>query len=655
MPRPLVIGNGKLLVNFDETLSMRDLYYPFVGELNHIGGHYSRMGVWVNGLFSWCNEQGWEIELGYKDETLVTEVRAVNKKLGVKLVINDAIHQLETIYLKQVKIYNLTDKKKEMRLFFNHDLSINESDVGDTALYDPALKAIYHYKRHVYVLMNGQAGSEGLFQYSLGVKRFNHAEGTWRDAEDGVLEGNPVSQGSVDSTISFRQHINGLGQETVYYWICIGKNYNEIKRLNLYVQENQPQRLIKRVEVYWQHWVNKKEVKAPFLSEEMMRLYKLSLLIIHTQTDSGGAILAANDSDILPFSRDHYSYMWPRDGALVACALSKAGYDGIPNDFFQFCNDALTPDGYLLHKYNPDGSVGSSWHPYYREGEVHLPIQEDETALVLYALWEHYKMHGQIERCQSFYATLIRPAATFLMTYMDNSLQLPHPSYDLWEERRGIFTFTCSAVYAGLVAASQFAYLFGDDERGQQYKQRAELIKQAMIEQLYDPVLKRFVRGIYIQKNRSIKKDYTLESSLFALFAFGVFEADDPKVVTTMEAVKKGLTVQTQVGGIARYQNDYYFQKSDDIEHIPGNPWIICTLWLADWKIANAKNLKELREAYQDIEWVTKRTMASGVLPEQVDPYTGKPLSVAPLTWSHATFVSTVSNYIEKHNNLSKI
>ena len=33
---------------------------------------------------------------------------------------------------------------------------------------------------------------------------------------------------------------------------------------------------------------------------------------------------------------------------------------------------------------------------------------------------------------------------------------------------------------------------------------------------------------------------------------------------------------------------------------------------------------------------------------EQVDPFTNAPLSVSPLTWSHAAFVSTVHEYLAR-------
>jgi GH15 family glucan-1,4-alpha-glucosidase len=296
--------------------------------------------------------------------------------------------------------------------------------------------------------------------------------------------------------------------------------------------------------------------------------------------------------------------------------------------------------------------VGSSWHPVIQNGEVQLPIQEDETALVLYTLWEYYEKTKQIEHCQSLYASLIRPAAKFLLNYTHPELELPLPSYDLWEERRGIFTFTCSSVYGGLKAAANFAQLFGDDIRYQRYNDKAESIKAAMLRHLYDEVAGRFLRGIYLNSDGQITKDYNVESSMFSLFSFGVLPADDPRVVRTMEAIKAILSVKTEVGGYARYEADYYFSVSNDYGRIPGNPWIICTLWVAEWEIARAKTLEDLAEPFNLLCWTYKQAMESGVLPEQLNPLTGEPLSVAPLTWSHSTFVLTVTKYTEKYKQI---
>lgn len=72
-------------------------------------------------------------------------------------------------------------------------------------------------------MFNGSTGTEGIYQYSTGVKRFYNAEGTWRDAEDGHLMGNAIAQGSVDSTISFRLFVPPNADQTLYYWMGAGK------------------------------------------------------------------------------------------------------------------------------------------------------------------------------------------------------------------------------------------------------------------------------------------------------------------------------------------------------------------------------------------------------------------------------------------------
>ena len=652
MARHLVIGNGRLLVNLDNHCFVRDVYFPFVGQQNHVNGHACRFGVWVNGAFAWLNDPEWTIEIGYIEDSLVTNVIARHERLGIELQHNDGIHQRECIYLKRVVVRNLGDSPKDVRVFFHHDLNIDGNEVGDTAAFYPENRTLFHYKRSSYFMFNGLSEQGGIYQYSTGIKRFHSAEGTWRDAEDGELMGNSISQGSVDSTISFRTTVPAGNERTVYYWMSVGANMEEVKRLDQYVQESHPEKLLSRIVIYWNHWLSRVGGRYGDLPAGVVRQFKHSLLIVRTQIDEHGAILAANDTDILQYNRDHYSYMWPRDGALIAEAMSLAGYHGTVAPFFHFCARNLSPEGYLHHKYNPDGTVGSSWHPYVVQGVPRLPIQEDETALVLYALWKDYARHGEIELPQALYNTLVRTAASFLCEYMESGLGLPKPSYDLWEERYGIWTYTAASVYGGLMAAAYFADLFGDYERSDRYRNVSEQIKQGIVTHLWDEPAGRFARGLMLQDGRWVK-DMTVESSLFGLFEFGVLPADDDRVAKTMRAIAEKLSVKTDVGGIARYTGDYYFRQSDDLDKVPGNPWIICTLWVANFQIETARAIEDLAEPRRTLEKVETFALPGGNLPEQLQPENGSPLSVAPLTWSHATYVQTVCKYVRKLEQLS--
>src|SRR5690606_8034099 len=100
--------------------------------------------------------------------------------------------------------------------------------------------------------------------------------------------------------------------------------------------------------------------------------------------------------------------------------------------------------------------------------------------------------------------------------------------------------------------------------------------------------------------------------------------------------------------------NDYYFQQSGDIANVPGNPWIICTLWIANYEIESAQRLQDLESPRRTLAWAAAKALPGGSLPEQLNPYDGSPLSVAPLTWSHATFVQSVCLYARKYAALSQ-
>jgi GH15 family glucan-1,4-alpha-glucosidase len=494
----------------------------------------------------------------------------------------------------------------------------------------------------------------GIDQFATGVKEFRGMEGTWRDAEDGRLDGAPISQGSVDSTLSFTVAIPAGGEKTIYYWICAGQEFAEVSRLNRMITGHGVEHFITRTDNYWRAWINKQDTNFGNLPKKVVEQYKKSLIIMRTNIDDTGAIMAGNDSDVQHFARDTYSYMWPRDGALTAYALDMAGYLGPTRRFFDFCLEIITrgkeSSGYFLHKYNPNGSLGSSWHPWVNRDEKQLPIQEDGTGLVLWALWAHFNRFRDIEFMVKQYENLVLRCGDFLASYRDSRTGLPLPSYDLWEEKWGIHTFTVSAVYAGLRAAENFAAFFGNMKRKKIYGRAADEVRGGMVKYLYSTEQGRFLKTIMPDGNGTFTADHTIDASIYAPFYFGVLPPDDEKVVSTMNVIKERLWVKTPVGGIARYEGDRYHSATDDFAQVPGNPWFICTLWLAQWYIAKATTFEDLQQAVPILEWATEHALPSGVLAEQVHPFTNQPLSVSPLTWSHAAFVTTVLEYLNKLN-----
>ena len=429
---------------------------------------------------------------------------------------------------------------------------------------------------------------------------------------------NPIAQGAVDCVVAAATLVpGGGGERAVYYWLCAAKvwqgAWDGAKELNAKVVARGPESFIERTRAWWKLWVGKEPTDFFGLPPSVVDLYKRSLLIVRTQIDEGGGIIAANDSDIMQFARDTYSYVWPRDGALVAHALDMAGYPETSRKFFHFCADVITPRRLPPAQVQPgqvarvvvasvdraadrtDGNQATS------SSAAQLPIQEDETALVVWALWHHFQRYRDIDAIKPLYGRLIRKAADFMVGYREPHTELPAPSYDLWEERRGILTFTCAAVYGGLIAAAEFAHAFGDADARRALRARGAR----------DP--RRHGQALVATRARSLRahdqcgrrrrhrpSTPTIDASLYGAFAFGAYPPDDPRIEATMKAVRERLWCKTEVGGVARYEGDYYHAVSQDIANVPGNPWFICTMWLALHVIAKAKTVEELQRSGRD-------------------------------------------------------
>ena len=162
MPRDLPLGNGDYLVTFDSRYQLRDIYYPNVGQENHTVGDPSRFGVWVDGVFAWTGDDGWDRHITYEHETLVGDTTLVHSKLGLSLRFRDAVDFDRNIYFKEVTVEDATGRERQVRFFQHFDAHLYGNDTGDSAYYDPRSQAVVHYKGRRYFLISGSSGGSGL-------------------------------------------------------------------------------------------------------------------------------------------------------------------------------------------------------------------------------------------------------------------------------------------------------------------------------------------------------------------------------------------------------------------------------------------------------------------------------------------------------------
>ncbi|MCD4799671.1 MAG: glycoside hydrolase family 15 protein, partial [Methanosarcinales archaeon] len=119
MPKPLVVGNGSLLVNLDRNASIRDMYFPHVGDENHVNGRHCRVGVVVEGknlgLVCLIGDD-WVSRPGYKKDTLVTDSSFHNDRLDIDLRFNECVHPFENVFIRRIAITNTDTEDIELKL-----------------------------------------------------------------------------------------------------------------------------------------------------------------------------------------------------------------------------------------------------------------------------------------------------------------------------------------------------------------------------------------------------------------------------------------------------------------------------------------------------------------------------------------------------------
>jgi GH15 family glucan-1,4-alpha-glucosidase len=607
--RPLIYGNGTLLVCVDERGLVRDFYYPYAGMENH--GGYIRLGLFDadRKKFGWL--EGWDIKQSYEEDTLIGETVFTSWDIGAAVTVRETVHNEQNFFLRSIEVRNIAKKPGRFRLFSSQNYHILENNYANTAVRDGDMMS--HYKRDRFIL---QSSLPVFDQFTTGISQWKGMEGTWKDAEDGVLAGNVVSQGTVDSTLGWTLPGLGPGEtSTVHFWACIGRNFPEAKRIDDWIRARDVGAIYHAGQKFWDSFCTK--ARSPGINRlptEVRKAFARSLLTVACHLDRGGSIVASCDSQIKQQGADYYTYCWPRDAAWIAIALDRAGYGHLSMQAFRFFKKIIDRKGFFRHKYTPAGDLGSTWHP--------LPmVQIDETATPIYAIYVHWLESEDVRELSSLYEPLAKPAADALVKFLRDGL--PGPSFDLWEERKGIYTYSCATVFSGLRAASAIASILGDEESADRWGRAARALKEAAIDKLYDPSLGRFKRGL---------GDDTVDASAFAAWYLGLVSENDPMAAGTMSAIESELL--RPGGGVARYTGDSY--------QGPMNGWPLCTLWLAQWHIRR----KNLRRAMELMEWCVKNSAPTGLMPEQVGG-DGRLLSVLPLAWSHSTFILTVIEYLE--------
>jgi GH15 family glucan-1,4-alpha-glucosidase len=311
------------------------------------------------------------------------------------------------------------------------------------------------------------------------------------------------------------------------------------------------------------------------------QLYEKSVaVLIESQQPTGGTSASMKGSR-------YFGHTYPRDHAYVTRAMVSAGkYADAKQALTYILNVELSPEGVMAQRYDETQKSSSN-----------KPPQIDGNAQTLIALAYYTDKSGDRELFERY-----ADHVTKLLQGLDHhTTSYPHGDlvysvngiieFAPFEEGYEIYTNAC-AYKACRDIAHLFSSILDDAKTAKALRDKAERIKRGIGHYLYIPEYGGFVFTVRREPNPSVVHVANLKSFL-ALIDFDVFDADDPKILSSLEYQLAG-TKNEATGGYDRYN------ASIGRHNFGNGPWPMVMMRLVHAYVKMGKNA----EAVKALDWV---------------------------------------------------
>ncbi len=418
------------------------------------------------------------------------------------------------------------------------------------------------------------------------------------------------------------------------------KNIENIRKQDVEAEQSSVQK-------YWKKYVKEhinielKEENSEY-NKKFNKVYKRSILIfpLLTNKETGGVAAAVEvDENLTQCGR--YGYCWPRDAVFITRAFDKLKMNKETEKFYKvFCKNTQSRNGMWEQRFYTDGRLAPCWG-----------YQIDETAGVVYGVYEHYK----VTKDKKFLKDMLKMcenAVKFLCIYMDNILGLHDDSdvvkneiektyhtedrnklpvsYDLWEMHEGVHLYSLASIYSAFNAILEMYEILKPEYEEKNRLKLESINKLSKKIDFYKKEMDKYIKAnMYNENTKTLKRNTNDEvtdiSVLGTVVPFKMYKPNEKKIINTIEKIN--MRLRTYTGGYLRFEGDHYRGGN--------SPWAISTLWMAMYY----EEVGENKKAKECIDFIVNSSNQHGLLGEQIDNSTMQPNWVIGLAWSHAMFI----------------
>jgi GH15 family glucan-1,4-alpha-glucosidase len=387
---------------------------------------------------------------------------------------------------------------------------------------------------------------------------------------------------------------------------------------------------LERTEKYWSEWSARCSYEGPWREAVMRSLITLKAL---TYEPTGGLVAAPTTSlpeHIGSVRNWDYRYCWLRDATFSLYALTVGGYTEEAVAWCEWLIHAVAgrPEE-LQIMYGIRGERRlTEWEiPWLPGYEASAPVRIGNRAFNQFQL----DVYGELLDVFHLTRRLGLPSngdawrvQTAVMRFLADAWK--EPDEGIWEVRGARQHFTHSKVMAwvafdrSVLAVEQFD-LEGPVE---EWRATRDAIRSEVFERGFDRELNSFVQ-YYGSKSA--------DASLLMLPALGFIDADDPRMVGTVDLIRRQLE---RDGLLLRYPT------ATGVDGLPPGEgtFLLCTFWLCDTLALQGK----MNEATRIFERLLSLRNDVGLLAEQFDPILNRQLGNFPQAFSHVGLINTARN-----------
>ncbi|WP_346619878.1 glycoside hydrolase family 15 protein [Blastococcus montanus] len=398
-----------------------------------------------------------------------------------------------------------------------------------------------------------------------------------------------------------------------------------------------PEAALANTETFWADWIGRCDYTGRWDDAVRRSLITLKAL---TYAPTGGIVAAATTSlpEKLGGVRNwDYRYTWLRDATFTLQALLGTGYVHEARAWRDWLLRAVAGDPADLRiMYGLDGTRRLPEHelPWLSGYEGSAPVRIGNAAADQFQLDVWGEVLDGLHLARE--AGMPHSADAWslqrgLLDYLEGAWE--EPDNGLWEVRttRRHFVHSKVMAWAGVDSAVRAVEQQGLDGPVDRWRALRSEIHADVCAKGYDAE-----RGTFTQYYGS----RGLDAALLLIPRFGFLGWDDPRVIGTVEAVRRQLD---EDGLLLRYRPE----AEDTDDGLPGaeGAFLACSFWLVDALNGTGRRT----EATRSFERLLGLRNDLGLLSEEYDPRAGRQLGNVPQAFSHVGLVNAARHLSGTH------